>query len=858
MNNFLWIFSTAGVRKFSKKPFSLRAFSLSIFSQMFLLILGFCVVRTGLAVGHGDFQITDIVQLPSNPVVPGDPVSYTLTVRNANDQNNKMSEIQIISAGKNISRSFTSDKCSDDGYGVAFYCPEIGAGQSVQHTFTWRQPPLAGQHDLVFTVDCAFNSNCMKDSYSISTSVVPPSPGTIQFSSANYQVSEQDGRVAITVTRTGGSAGELLVRVLAGGEGDTATTADYSFPSSEEASDVLGWSDGDMAVKTLYLDIVADSLVEGDETLTLQLQDLSLQELAGSEKNAAAERVENVQANAIGSLSRATLTIQDSTIDPSAVDQLKTLSGNYQRGVPGGAPLTPFVITAVDASGNPVAGVSVDWEVLPVSGGGLQQTTVTDADGRSSNTLTLNTSDRLVVRATVGSLVGSDSVNVIPMSSDGPVSVTFVVNGGIAERPGLSENQRSVARAMDAMCPALKERERTEEVLSAGQSDLLATCRRLETDDLAAVGTNLDLLAHEEVSSQGRVVIETAKLQSASIHRRLTALRAGAQGVNLSGLTINIDGQTLPESVVSALFGSGARGGSAGEEAQGIARRWGAFVNANVIIGDRDKTGRETGFDFRARGVTAGADYRISDALVVGSALGYASKDSDFKGDAGNLEMASWHLSAYGSYYRSERFYLDGLVRLGRNSIDTDRRINLPGDPLQEGVGSTTGWEYAASLSGGYEYSRNALTAGPYGRLGYIQTSIDGYTESASNPGGVGAGSILVIDDQDVDSITAVLGGQVTYAISARSAVYLLQLNGEWEHEFTDNSRAIAAQFVYDPTRTSFDIRSDNPDRNYFNLGLGVTAVFANGRSGFIHYESRLGQDDVRQYWINGGIRIEL
>ncbi len=314
----------------------------------------------------------------------------------------------------------------------------------------------------------------------------------------------------------------------------------------------------------------------------------------------------------------------------------------------------------------------------------------------------------------------------------------------------------------------------------------------------------------------------------------------------------------MPESVVSALFGGRGRGGSAGEEPQGIASRWGAFVNANIVIGDRDKTSRETGFDFRARGVTAGADYRVSDALVVGSALGYASKDSDFKGDAGNLEMGSWHLAAYGSYYQSETFYLDGLVRLGRNNIDTNRRINLPGDPRQEGMGSTTGWEYAASLSGGYEYSRNALTAGPYGRLGFIQTSIDGYTESASNPGGVGAGSILSIDDQDVNSITAVLGGQMTYAISARNAVYLLQLNGEWEHEFTDNSRAIAAQFVYDPTRTSFDIRSDNPDRNYFNLGLGVTAVFANGRSGFLYYESRLGQDDVRQYWINGGIRIEL
>jgi len=124
------------------------------------------------------------------------------------------------------------------------------------------------------------------------------------------------------------------------------------------------------------------------------------------------------------------------------------------------------------------------------------------------------------------------------------------------------------------------------------------------------------------------------------------------------------------------------------------------------------------------------------------------------------MDIDNWHLTAYSSYYQSESFYLDGLIRLGKNNIDTRRRINLPGDPLQEGIGDTTGWEYAVSLSSGYEFSRNALTFGPYGRLGYIQASINGYTESASNPGGTGSGSVLTIDNQNVDSITAALGSQ--------------------------------------------------------------------------------------------------
>jgi len=826
MNNVTGTSLITGNQRFRKTP--LRACSSGIFFWLFLLIAGLGMVNTCLADGHS-LSMTNIVQSPNNPVTFGDTVSYTFTVQNIAIQQDVFPNIQIMLGNGSVVAAFNSTtECSADG--DTFFCQQLAAGQSVQYTLTW-QPPV-GQYDLVFIVGC---SACQGDSQSITTNVVPPPVGTVQFSSTRYQASEQDGQAAITVTRTGGSAGVLSVRVAAGGgTGDTATAADYSFLSLEAPADMLFWSDGDMTSKTLNLNITADSLVEGEETLTLQL-------------------ITEADSVLLGKPDQATLFIQDSTTAPPIVDQLKPISGNLQRGTPG-TTLNPFVINAFDANGNPVEGISVDWEILPASGGTLPQlTTTTDASGQSSNTLSLNTSDRVEVRATARALdVNSDSV--IARNLHDPVSVIFVVNGGIAGRSGLTKNQKSVAKAVDTMCIALAE---MGEGRSVEQSDMLTTCERLGTDDLTDVAANLDLLAHEEVSTQGRVILETAKLQSASIHRRLVALRGGTRGVNLSGLNIRIDGQTLPGSVVTALFGGNTQGGSAGEQ-QGIASRWGSFVNATVIAGDRDKTGQETGFDFRAEGITAGADYRISDKLVVGGALGYSGKDSDFKGNAGNLDINNWHLTAYGSYYQSASFYLDGLIRVGKNNIDTRRRINLPGDPLQEGIGDTTGLEYAISLSGGYEYSRNALTFGPYGRLGYIRTSINGYTESASNPGGIGSGSVLTIDNQDVDSITAVLGSQASYAISARNAVYLLQLNGEWEHEFRDNSRAIAAQFAYDPTRTSFNIDSDSPDRNYFNLGLGVTAVFANGRSGFLHYESRLGQDNVRQYWINGGIRIEL
>ena len=162
------------------------------------------------------------------------------------------------------------------------------------------------------------------------------------------------------------------------------------------------------------------------------------------------------------------------------------------------------------------------------------------------------------------------------------------------------------------------------------------------------------------------------------------------------------------------------------------------------------------------------------------------------------------------------------------------------------------------SLSGGYEYNQGALSFGPYGRVGYTNAQIDAYTELASNPGAKGSGSVLSLSDQNVDSTTAVIGGQASYAMSLSNGVLMPQARFEWEHEFTNNSRELSAQFVHDPTSSTFSISTSDPDRDYFNLGVGFSMVGVGGRSGFLYYETRLDQDNIAQDWIKAGFRLEF
>jgi outer membrane autotransporter protein len=497
----------------------------------------------------------------------------------------------------------------------------------------------------------------------------------------------------------------------------------------------------------------------------------------------------------------------------------------------------PFTVKLVDLDGNPVVDRSIVWRVIPESAATLSENeSTTDQEGHASTSMTIQQSGVIKLVAALPNIT----------------SVEFVINS-IAETPGLTENQRSVGTVMDNLCLSLA----AADTLSAAEEDLLMTCEDLVTEPGTA--ETLSRLAPEEVAAQGTASIEAASTQLTNINRRLVALRSGDLGMDLSGLTVNIADIALNSRLFDGLFSKDkkARGGGAGDidELQG---RWGAFINGNVNFGEKDETQRETGFDFDTTGITLGLDYRFNRQFVAGGALGFSRYDSDYNDAAGNLEMDAWSLSAYGTYYHDNNIYVDGLIQIGSNNYDTKRRINASGEAEQFGQGDTDGTEYAFNISAGYEYRRDAWTLTPYGRLSYTRAEIDAYTEEASNPSAAGFGSVLRIDDQELKSVVLVVGGNFSYSVSTAHAVLMPQLRFEWEHEFKDDSRFINARFVNDPTRSEFAIETDEADKNYFNLGIGLSAVFSQGRSGYLFYETRLDQDDVTLNTINAGLRIEF
>ena len=407
--------------------------------------------------------------------------------------------------------------------------------------------------------------------------------------------------------------------------------------------------------------------------------------------------------------------------------------------------------------------------------------------------------------------------------------------------------------------------------------------------------------------SQGTSQVNSARGQSTNIGARLGALRGGAMGISLRGLSFNLNGKTLPGTMLASLLPDNEGREATNADAPTIFPKFetsttpktasgvvladllaqskndgmgssgkpsaldklGVFANGNFSLGDRDRTDREAGFDFHTLGTTAGIDYRLTNNFILGGAFGYASTDADLDTSGGSLDTNQYSGSIYGTYY-FERFYVDGIVTIGWNTFDTKRNIiySIPsttpqGVPIpgmttqvnQTANGDTDGTNYSLGVGGGYEFRSGGFAFVPYGRLNYFKLDINGFGESINNTD-PGFGLALEFHDQIVESLTTALGGQVIYAYSTQVAVFVPQLLFEWVHEFLNGDRLIAGNYVNDPSKQPLNIRTDGPGENFFNLGLGLSAVFQGGKSAFIYYQTALALAHTAQNDIILGVRL--
>lgn len=304
-------------------------------------------------------------------------------------------------------------------------------------------------------------------------------------------------------------------------------------------------------------------------------------------------------------------------------------------------------------------------------------------------------------------------------------------------------------------------------------------------------------------------------------------------------------------------------GGAAGDDGLLSGSRLGFFVNAIGGFGETDRTERENESDFHSAGVIAGVDYRVLDNLTVGLAGGYSHLNLDFSQNidvgGGGVDADNYNVSAYSTFYSGD-FYIDSIFTYGWSDYEIDRQINILSNSQEvtsQAINRATfaspeGEQLNASLASGYNFYSGGLTYGPYVRVTYLNANIDGYSEQGAE------GLNLRVDDQDVDSLESVVGGQISYAFSQAVAVIVPHIRIEWHHEYFDNSREYSVSYVHRVNDASLTLKSDRLDGDYFNVGAGVSANFKHGLQGFLDYETILELKNVESHNFTAGLRFEF
>ena len=286
-------------------------------------------------------------------------------------------------------------------------------------------------------------------------------------------------------------------------------------------------------------------------------------------------------------------------------------------------------------------------------------------------------------------------------------------------------------------------------------------------------------------------------------------------------------------------------GGTAGSELISNGR-FSAFFSGSMVDGDQDNTDYEVGYDLKTDHYTLGADLQLNSEWLIGFAYGTTETELEYNSDFDDrTENDSDHYILYASWYRAN-FAVDMTLGYSEGEFETQRQL-----PDAIATGSTDNDMVYVSVSGAFDFSQGGWTYGPLAKLDYVDGQIDGFAEQGDSVWKA------EFDDQDVKSSIYSMGGQVAYAQSFSWGVVLPYAQGVWRYELKDDRDLIVGRFSVSPTE-DFIITPDDPDRSWFEVSAGLTAVFPHGISAFVSYEELISYADTDLYTVSAGARLEF
>jgi outer membrane lipase/esterase len=455
---------------------------------------------------------------------------------------------------------------------------------------------------------------------------------------------------------------------------------------------------------------------------------------------------------------------------------------------------------------------------------------------------------------------------------------------GLITLPGLNQAQRTMARAIDNVCPTINNIAATSD-----QRDLATICVVMTGTALAAQGQSLSPAlqralgvpafpslglgvggvknALQDINGGAEILVPTTQTS------QLRNLQVGAIGARLSILRNRMAGQMASADPMQpyrvALNFSDAEASDAGHALISAASPtdievssggFGIYVNLLGQFGDGDQTDSVSGYSFHNLGFLVGADYQFSPKFVAGAAFGYTHSSTDFDVTPASPPGQSLHGdlyqgNLYATYYATDALYIEGMATIAGGRNHSVRHLIIPGlaAPDRLSAGSFGTDSYGVSIGGGYNLPFGAWTLTPTVRLEYHRVTADAFAENGA------AGLDLTYGNTGENAVLSVLGAQAQYAISTDFGVLSPTARFTWSHQYNRGNTAITVGYKNDPSLLStFLLTGDSASRNYYDLGIGLATQFAGNIAAFINYDAILGLSHTSYNSFTGGVRFSF
>ena len=484
---------------------------------------------------------------------------------------------------------------------------------------------------------------------------------------------------------------------------------------------------------------------------------------------------------------------------------------------------------------------------LRVSVGGLEQFSHLAVDGhatlggnlqlKSVGNFKLQVGNTIKFLTAIKGVSGTFSTVQNPFISDTIVEAQVVLTpdsveiegtqGLFINIPGLTANEQAVAKALDS---------------AAGDPRAAALFAFLNSQPLANLPHDLNLIAPAQISSMNATTVSLGKVQAANVGQRLNYIKAGGpSGFSSSGFGITGGAASFDEGFAGV---SGPEGKAAPPVfAPTPENRWGVFVTGTGEFTNVDSTPNAAGYNVDTGGITLGIDYRLTQNFVIGLDGGYAHTNVSLDG-GGNIDINAGTIGLYATVFGGG-FYLDTAVSGGPSGYNTER-TGLQGNAS----GSTNGGNIDFLVSGGYDWKRGNLSIGPTATFQFAYVGLNGFTETGSL-------APLKFPDQNYESERTIFGAKASYIWKIGRVTLIPQVSAGWVHEYGSVAYAVVANFA-NGAGNSFTVNGPQIGRDGVLLTAGMSMLWTDRISTYIYYNGELARTNYNSNTVTGGVRISF